>query len=106
MISLRSFAMPLMALGVVASLGTAAVAAEQKPYQIALSNSYIGNQWRIEIDQSRQGLCERALKDRVELTVISSGTEVQRQITVMNDMISRNVDAILVNPHRSTASMR
>ena len=96
--SIRPYAMPLMALGVVASLGTAAIAAEQKPYQIALSNSYIGNQWRIESINLANAYAKRALKDRVVLTVVSSGIEVQKQIAVMNDMISRHVDAILVNP--------
>jgi ribose transport system substrate-binding protein len=96
--SIRSYAMPLLVLGVLSSLGTAAIAAEQKPYQIALSNSYIGNQWRIESINLAKAYAKRELKDRVELTVVSSGTEVQKQIATMNDMISRHVDAILVNP--------
>ena len=95
--NIRSCMVPLMALGLAATLGTAAGAAD-KPYEIALSNSYIGNQWRIESINLAKAYANKALKDRVVLTVVSSGTEVQKQIAVMNDMIARGVDAILVNP--------
>ncbi|HXT09651.1 MAG TPA: sugar ABC transporter substrate-binding protein [Roseiarcus sp.] len=87
------------AIGVLMSFGAIGLAAaEQKPYQIALSNSYIGNQWRIESINLAKAYAARALKGRVVLSVTSSGVEVQRQIAVMNDMIARRVDAILVNP--------
>ena len=86
-----------MGLAVPLGLATAATA-EQKPYQIALSNSYIGNQWRVEMINLAKAYAEHSMKGRVVLSVTSSGTDVQRQIAAIDDMISRGVDAILVNP--------
>jgi ribose transport system substrate-binding protein len=87
------------ALGLALPAGAATSAmAQQKPYQIALSNSYIGNQWRVEMINLAKAYAEHALKGKVVLSVTSSGTEVQHQISAMDDMISRHVDAILVNP--------
>lgn len=72
--------------------------AASKPYHIALSNSYIGNQWRIEMVNLTQAYARKYHPHDVILTVTSSGTDVQKQIAAMDDMISRRVDAILVNP--------
>lgn len=86
-------------IGLAVPLGLATPAtAQHKPYQIALSNSYIGNQWRVEMINLAEAYAEHSMKGRVVLSVTSSGTEVQRQISAMDDMISRHVDAILVNP--------
>lgn len=93
----RSRLLLAAAMGLAVPLATA-TAAEQKPYQIALSNSYIGNQWRVEMINLAKAYAEHSMKGRVVLTVTSSGTEVQHQIRAMDDMISRRVDAILVNP--------
>jgi len=72
--------------------------AAKKPYHIALSNSYIGNQWRIEMVNLTKAYAMKYHAEDVILTVTSSGTDVQRQISAIDDMISRGVDAILVNP--------
>lgn len=72
--------------------------AAEKPYHIALSNSYIGNQWRVEMINLTKAYAEKEYKGVVDLSTTSSGTEVQRQIAAIDDMISRHVDAILVNP--------
>jgi len=87
----------VLAFGFMLSLATGA-AAQTKVYQIALSNSYIGNQWRIEMINLAKGYAEHDLKGQVVLSVTSSGTEVQRQISAIDDMISRHVDAILIDP--------
>lgn len=75
-----------------------AAAAKSKPYHIALSNSYIGNQWRIEMVNLTVAYAKKYHANDVVLSVTSSGTDVQRQIAAIDDMISRGVDAILVNP--------
>ncbi len=72
--------------------------AADKPYHIALSNSYIGNQWRIEMVNLTQAYARKYHPHDVILSVTSSGTEVQKQIAAMDDMISRGVAAILVDP--------
>lgn len=81
----------------VAQPGSAA-ADSGKVYHIALSNSYIGNQWRVEMVNLTKALAEKTYKGKVVLTVVNSGTDVQRQIAAIDDMISQKVDAILIDP--------
>ena len=78
-------------------LSSAAQAAD-KVYHIALSNSYIGNQWRVQMVNLTKAYAEKYYKDKVKLTVVNSGTDVQAQIAAIDDMISQKVDAILVDP--------
>lgn len=69
-----------------------------KVYHIALSNSYIGNQWRVEMVNLTKAYAKKYLAGKVELTVTNSGTDVQRQIAAIDNMISQKVDAILIDP--------
>ena len=46
---------------------------------------------------------EKYCKDKVKLTVVNSGTDVQAQIAAIDDMISQKVDAILVDPASESA---
>lgn len=85
------------------SLLFAAAPAFAKEYRIAVSNSYIGNEWRVEMINFMQAYAAKSLKDKVTLTVNNSGTDAQKQIAVISDMISDKVDAILVNPASDTA---
>jgi ribose transport system substrate-binding protein len=89
------------ATGLAITLATAA--AEAKEYRIAVSNSYIGNEWRVEMINFMQAYAEKNLAGKVKLTVNNSGTDPQKQIAVISDMISDKVDAILVNPASDTA---
>jgi ribose transport system substrate-binding protein len=93
-------------------LGTAAVAcalvagpaqAETKKYRIALSNSYIGNEWRVEMVNMLKAYVRKYHADEVELIINSSGPDVQKQIAAIDDMISQKVDAILIDPVSDTA---
>ena len=68
-----------------------------------MSNSYIGNEWRVEMINFMKAYAEKNLKGKVTLTVNNSGTDAQKQIAVISDMISDKVDAILVNPSSDTA---
>ena len=91
-----------LALGAMAILAsTGAYAAD--PYRIAVSNSYIGNEWRVEMINFMQAYAAKNLKGKVELTINNSGTDAQKQIAVISDMISDGVNAILVNPASDTA---
>jgi len=84
------------------ALSSAAQAAD-KVYHIALSNSYIGNQWRVQMVNLTKAYAEKYYKDKVKLTVVNSGTDVQAQIAAIDDMISQKVDAILVDPASESA---
>jgi ribose transport system substrate-binding protein len=85
------------------AITVAAGVAQAKEYRIAVSNSYIGNEWRVEMINFMQAYAEKNLAGKVKLTVNNSGTDPQKQIAVISDMISDKVDAILVNPASDTA---
>lgn len=73
-------------------------------FRIALSNSYIGNQWRVQMINLTQALAaQEPYASQVELTVNSSGEDPQAQIQAINNMIADGVDAILVNAASDTA---
>jgi ribose transport system substrate-binding protein len=82
---------------------TGGAQAEDKIYHIALSNSYIGNQWRVQMVNILTAYANKYYKDKVKLTVVSSGTDVQAQIAAIDDMISQKVDAILIDPASASA---
>ena len=51
-----------------------------KKFKIALSNSYIGNQWRIEmVNEFKAALQMEPFKSQVEGSVFNSGNEVSKQ---------------------------
>ena len=85
------------------SLIFAGNAALAKEYRIAVSNSYIGNEWRVEMINFMQAYAAKNLKGKATLTVNNSGTDAQKQIAVISDMISDKVDAIMINPASDTA---
>ena len=80
--------------------------AADKVYNIALSNSYIGNQWRVQMVNLTKAYAAKYYKGKVKLTVVNSGTDVQAQIAAIDDMISQKVDAILVDPASESPSIR
>lgn len=77
--------------------------AQAKTWKIALSNSYIGNEWRVEMINMLKAYVRDNYAGKVELTIDSSGPDVQKQIAAIDDMISQKVDAILINPVSATA---
>ncbi len=89
------------AVSVVALL--ASTGAQAKPFRIAVSNSYIGNEWRVEMINFMQAYAAKSLKDNAVLTINNSGTDASKQIQVISDMISDGVDAIMINPASDTA---
>ena len=96
----RSVVMPA-AMGL--SLICAGNGALAKEYRIAVSNSYIGNEWRVEMINFMQAYAAKNLQGKATLTVNNSGTDAQKQIAVISDMISDKVDAIMINPASDTA---
>lgn len=86
---------------VIASAGHADAA--DKKYKIALSNSYIGNAWRVQMINLMNAYAKEHYGDKVEFTVTSTGADVQKQIAAIQGMISQGVDAILINPASDTA---
>jgi ribose transport system substrate-binding protein len=68
------------------------------PFRIALANSYIGNTWRIEMENLfKAGVQMPPFKDLVKSQVFNSGNNVPAQIQQMDNLISSKVDAIVIN---------
>lgn len=73
-------------------------AAPKKKFKIALSNSYIGNKWRIEMENEfKAALQMEPYKSEVEGSWYNSGNDVSKQSQQMANLIAERVDAILVN---------
>ncbi|MDE2581793.1 MAG: ABC transporter substrate-binding protein [Rhodospirillales bacterium] len=80
-----------------AALPHQAGAADRK-LKIALSNSYIGNKWRIEMENLfKAALQMEPYKSQVEGTWFNSGNNVSQESQQISGLIGERVDAILVD---------
>jgi ribose transport system substrate-binding protein len=69
-----------------------------KKLKIALSNSYIGNKWRIEMENVfKAALAMEPYASQVEGTWFNSGNDVSKQSQQLSNLIAQRVDAIIVN---------
>ncbi len=89
----------IVGLGLASASPMGALAAEQgKKFKIALSNSYIGNKWRIEMENVwKAALDMEPYKTEVEGSWFNSGNDVSKQSQQISDLIARKVDAIVVD---------
>ncbi len=75
-----------------------ASAAEAKKLKIALSNSYIGNKWRIEMENVfKAALLMEPYKSEVEGSWFNSGNDVSKQSQQISNLIAEHVDAIVID---------
>ena len=89
-------------LGIAAAASTGALArpaiAADKKLKIALSNSYIGNKWRIEMENVfKAALQMEPFKSQVEGSWFNSGNDVSKQSQQLTNLIAERVDAIIIN---------
>ncbi|HVX81910.1 MAG TPA: substrate-binding domain-containing protein [Devosiaceae bacterium] len=69
-----------------------------KPYVIYLSNNFVGNDWRQQMERVAQVAADKApLKGRVELHIENAEGTVQAQINSLNNIIRTKPDAILID---------
>jgi len=75
------------------------VPAKKAPFKIGISNSFIGNAWRTQMIQmaTAYGNSTEGKSLISELTIISSGQDVEAQIAAIDNMIAKGVDAIILN---------
>jgi ribose transport system substrate-binding protein len=73
--------------------------AQKGPFNIGLSNSYIGNVWRTQMIQMAQAFVAHPdiASDVSNFQVNSSGTDDAAQIAAIEDMITNGAQAIIVN---------
>jgi ribose transport system substrate-binding protein len=78
--------------------GPPTIAPKKPPFRIALANSYIGNTWRIEMENLfKAGVQMPPYNALVKSEVFNSGNNVPAQIQQMDNLISSKVDAIVIN---------
>src|SRR4029079_18091959 len=74
-----------------------------EPLKIALSNSFIGNKWRIEMENVYKAACKMPpYKQQVKCAVYNSGNDVSKQTQQISNLVSSGVDAILVDAASGT----
>jgi ribose transport system substrate-binding protein len=88
--------------GLAGGLGLAALPrfglANGRKLKIALSNSYIGNEWRIEmVNLFKAALQMEPYKSEIEGSYYNSGNNVSQESQQISGMIAERVDAILVD---------
>jgi len=75
-----------------------------KPYVIYLSNNFVGNDWRQQMERVAQVAADKdPFKGKVELHVENADNTVQAQINSLNNIIRSKPDAILVDAASDTA---
>jgi len=66
--------------------------------KIALSNSYIGNKWRIEMENVFKGALQmEPYKSEVDGSWFNSGNDVSKQSQQISNLIAKRVDAIVID---------
>ena len=84
--------------GAFAQTQRAGAPAAQKKWRIALSNSFIGNKWRIEMENLFKAACKMPpYTQQVDCSIYNSGNDVSKQTQQMSNLISQHVDAIVIN---------
>ncbi len=69
-----------------------------KKYRIALANSYIGNKWRIEMENVfKAALQMEPFKSQIEGSWFNSGNDVSKQRQQFSNLIAERVDAIVTD---------
>lgn len=69
-----------------------------KKFTIALSNSYIGNTWRVEMENEFKSACAMPpISQEVSCSVYNANNDVNTQKQQISNLISSGTDAILVD---------
>lgn len=86
-------------------VGGTVMAKAEPPFTVALSNGFIGSEWRTQmIDDFKQVFEEYKEKGLVDKYIVqSAGVDTSKQIAQIRNMIMAGVDAIIINPNSQTA---
>jgi ribose transport system substrate-binding protein len=88
----------LVVLLLVGSTFTSVAMAQKGPFVIGLSNFSLGNSWRVQMVEEAKYAAAVTYKDLVkELIVTEAEEDVSKQISDIEDLIVRQVDAILIS---------
>lgn len=89
----------MIALVAVAALTAQPVKAQTK-FTIGVSNSFVGSEWRTQMLQDMENVVNELKEQGIEVTLVieSADTDVAGQIQQIQNLINKNVQAIIVNP--------
>ena len=90
--------------GGIPSASAAARPQTSSPYTIYLSNNYLGNTWRVQMEKSAEAAAALApFKGKVVLHVENAAQTVPAQITSLDAIIAKHPSAILIDASSPTA---
>jgi ribose transport system substrate-binding protein len=97
----RAVSSALVVLGLTTSTvatHTSAASQHAKVYTIYLSNNYLGNDWRVQMEHEAEILTQIGPDaGRVNLHIVNVDNTVQAQIASLNNIIQTHPDAILID---------
>lgn len=83
---------------------TSQVKKDGDKYKIALSNSYMGNDWRQQMERIVEYVAgQEPYKNRCELTIVNCENSPEAQSASIDALVKEGYDAILVDPSSETA---
>ena len=86
-------------------IGMVSLTTAQDSFTIGVSNSFVGSEWRTQMIQNMEDVAAELSEEmeiEIELVVLSEDTDVAGQQQQIQNLISRGVDAIIVNPGDQT----
>ena len=87
-----------VAITAASAAGTRTHSKHAQKLRIALSNSFIGNTWRLEMENTFKAACKmQPFKSEVSCSVFNSGNDVGKQTQQISNLISQHVDAIVID---------
>lgn len=97
----------LLAVVLMLSLGLSPAQSQDKDtFVIGVSNGFVSSEWRTQMLQDIEEAAadiEETMDVEIELVIESADTDVQGQIQQIENLINREVDAIIVNPNDQSA---
>ena len=84
---------------------SATTEAKEGPYTIGYDVYWLGNSWSVQLYQEFKASVERHQADIEDVVYTQSDNQVQKQISNIQSMISRQVDAIIMTPISPSATV-
>jgi ribose transport system substrate-binding protein len=94
----------LTATGTFSGAATAHATKATKPYTIYLSNNYVGNDWRVQMEKEAVAAAANPyFKGDVKLTIVNAPNTVIGQVESLQTIVAKKPDAIIVDAGSETA---
>jgi ribose transport system substrate-binding protein len=84
-------------------VSTSQAAEKKPPFVIGVSNDSVANPFRVQMINEIKYYASKHPELIKELIVLNAGEDTNKQISDVQDLISRGVDAIVLSPHSNTA---